>query len=79
MEGGESAPTVNRSAKPKIDRDCAKPGIKSTRPKYASGDLDATRLYLSEIGYSPLLTAAEEIALARRGQKGNEIGVARES
>ena len=33
---------------------------------------DPTRLYLSEIGASPLLTAAEEVHFARLAQKGNE-------
>lgn len=32
--------------------------------------LDATRLYLSEIGFSPLLSAAEEVYFARRAQRG---------
>jgi RNA polymerase nonessential primary-like sigma factor len=31
---------------------------------------DATKLYLKEIGFSPLLTAAEEVHFARRSQKG---------
>ena len=34
-------------------------------------DLDATRLYLGEIGFSPLLTAEEEVSIARRIQKGD--------
>ncbi len=34
------------------------------------GQLDATRLYLSEIGVSKLLTAEEEVYYARRAQKG---------
>jgi len=33
---------------------------------------DATRLYLSEIGFSPLLTAEEEVYFARRARKGDE-------
>lgn len=33
---------------------------------------DATRLYLKEIGFSPLLTAAEEVYFARLVQKGDE-------
>ena len=33
-------------------------------------NLDATQLYLSEIGYSPLLTAEEEVHFARRALKG---------
>jgi RNA polymerase nonessential primary-like sigma factor len=36
------------------------------------GDLDATRLYLKEIGYYTLLTPAEEIEYARRALQGDE-------
>lgn len=35
------------------------------------GHLDATRLYLNEIGYSRLLTAGEEVLFARRAQGGD--------
>ena len=38
------------------------------------GQLDATRLYLSEIGFSPLLTAEEEVYFSRLAQKGDESG-----
>lgn len=34
-------------------------------------ELDATRLYLGEIGFSPLLTAEQEVEIARRIQKGD--------
>ena len=34
--------------------------------------LDATRIYLSEIGYAPLLSAEEEVYFARLAQRGNE-------
>ena len=34
--------------------------------------LDATQLYLGEIGFSPLLTAEEEVHFARLAQKGDE-------
>ena len=37
-----------------------------------SGDLDATRLYLNEIGFSPLLTAEEEVYFSRKLLKGDE-------
>ena len=40
--------------------------------KVAVRQLDATRLYLSEIGVSPLLTADEEKRYARRAQRGDE-------
>jgi RNA polymerase nonessential primary-like sigma factor len=43
---------------------------------YTAGEIpdsqvDATRLYLSEIGFSQLLTAEEEVYYARRAQKGD--------
>ena len=37
-----------------------------------TGDLDATRLYLNEIGFSPLLTAEEEVFYSRKALKGDE-------
>jgi RNA polymerase nonessential primary-like sigma factor len=37
-----------------------------------SGAPDATRLYLAEIGFSPLLTAEEEVYFARRARRGDE-------
>lgn len=38
------------------------------------GQLDATRLYLSEIGFSALLTAEEEVYYSRLARKGEESG-----
>ncbi len=46
---------------------------RSESPELAS-HFDATRIYLSEIGYSPLLTAKEEIYYSRLAQKGDESG-----
>jgi RNA polymerase nonessential primary-like sigma factor len=46
----------------------------SYRGRGRSADLDATRIYLSEIGQSPLLTAEEEVFYARLAQKGDERG-----
>ncbi len=37
----------------------------------AQGDVDATRLYLNEIGFSPLLTAEEEVRFARAALAGD--------
>ncbi len=36
-------------------------------------NLDATRLYLNEIGYSPLLSAEEEVFFARKALEGDEL------
>ena len=40
----------------------------------SDGELDATRLYLNQIGFSPLLTAEEEVKFARLSQQGVEAG-----
>ena len=43
-----------------------------SRSRHSSGDHhDATRLYLNEIGVSPLLTAEEEVYLSRRAKRGD--------
>ena len=47
-------------------------GAASHARKSTSQSLDATRLYLNEIGISPLLTADEEKDFARKAQKGDE-------
>ena len=52
-------------------------GSEGSDSVYAAGDvpqgeLDATRLYLSEIEFSPLLTAEEEVHYARQAQQGDE-------
>lgn len=39
-----------------------------------NSELDATQLYLNEIGYSPLLSAEEEVHFARLAQRGDEAG-----
>jgi len=47
-------------------------GILPTSVSVTEGDLDATRIYLSEIGFSPLLTAEEEVFYARKSIQGDE-------
>jgi RNA polymerase nonessential primary-like sigma factor len=44
----------------------------SRTAKHNSSASDPTHLYLSEIGYSPLLSAEEEVYYARRAQRGDE-------
>jgi len=46
--------------------------INYSRGEFTERDLDATRLYLSEIGFSPLLTAEEEVHYARQIARGSE-------
>lgn len=47
----------------------------TTRKRVVAEDsqqADATRIYLKEIGFSPLLTAEEEVYYARRSQRGDD-------
>lgn len=47
--------------------------VETPQPEnFTEGDLDATRLYLGEIGFSPLLTAEEEVYYARKSRGGDE-------
>ena len=58
----------------------AKPAVtKQARSKASGGNriqktLDATQLYLNEIGFSPLLSAEEEVHFARMAKRGEEAG-----
>ncbi|MFT5134406.1 MAG: RNA polymerase nonessential primary-like sigma factor [Gammaproteobacteria bacterium] len=45
---------------------------KDTDSSLTAGDLDATRLYLNEIGFSPLLTAEEEVFFSRKALRGDD-------
>ncbi len=56
--------------------DKKKPAAKS-RADASDAQMDATRLYLNEIGISKLLTAQEEVDLSRRAQKGDQAARAR--
>ena len=54
-----------------------KPTLKASklgRARRKSCDLDATQLYLSEIGFSPLLSAEEEVYFSRLARKGDDAG-----
>lgn len=55
----------------------APPKKKAEVEKFSAGTdlkvMDATQLYLGEIGYSPLLTAPEEVYYSRRSQRGDEV------
>ncbi|HIF5532085.1 TPA: RNA polymerase sigma factor RpoS [Vibrio parahaemolyticus] len=51
-----------------------KTAVREEREEFdaSSKSLDATQLYLGEIGFSPLLTAEEEVLYARRALRGDE-------
>ncbi len=54
------------------EQKASKKGKDAQSVPVTTGDLDATRLYLNEIGFSPLLTAEEEVYYSRKALKGDE-------
>ncbi len=70
---GEEAATSNdveaEEPEPEPEQDPAKKAYEAG--EVPDSQLDATRLYLNEIGASKLLTAEEEVYYARRAQKGD--------
>ncbi len=67
---------VSKETPDAIAADDKIPEKKATRRtrEFSDGQMDATRLYLNEIGFSPLLTAEEEVYYSRLAQKGEESG-----
>ena len=57
-----------------IEAEVEEETVSYTPGEVPDGQLDATRLYLSEIGYSALLTAEEEVYYSRLARKGDESG-----
>ncbi|MFP4262766.1 MAG: RNA polymerase sigma factor RpoS [Halomonas sp.] len=49
----------------------------SREDRYSQQSLDATQIYLNEIGFSPLLTPEEEVFYGRLAQKGDPLGRSR--
>lgn len=60
------------------DDDLAEDTVEEEEPQvfsigeFSDGQMDATRLYLNEIGFSPLLSAEEEVYFSRKAQKGDQ-------
>ena len=63
--------TAIRRASGEVEPDPPVPDESSVRYSAGEGDVDAIRLYLNEIGASKLLTADEEVMLARLAQQGD--------
>jgi len=55
-----------------VEKEVAEEEKKFTPGTIPASQLDATRLYLNEIGFSPLLTAEEEVYYSRKLLKGDE-------
>ncbi len=78
-EGFEEEIAIGGSDDAFMDEDDALVKPKSKSKKAATEDkfnksLDATQLYLNEIGFSPLLTAEEEVKYSRMAIAGEEAG-----
>jgi RNA polymerase nonessential primary-like sigma factor len=70
-------PAIEDDQEPEISNETLDDVRRKARINMSQADLDdpqmdATRLYLSEIGYSKLLTAEEEVYFSRRAQKGDQ-------
>jgi len=74
----ESALDVSQSIPSKTSTAKKTKSVKKNKESHhrtlSKGDMDATRLYLNEIGFASLLTAEEEVKYARMAQKGIEEG-----
>jgi RNA polymerase nonessential primary-like sigma factor len=71
-KGPDKSDAAGQSDKRQVPaRDTTKPAIKKILANAADSH-DPTRLYLNEIGASPLLTAEEEITFSRLAQQGDE-------
>ncbi len=76
----EKAAPVKKTQARKPTEKTAKPAARTRSPAADQGakqfrkSLDATQLYLNEIGYSPLLSPEEEVYFSRLARKGVESG-----
>lgn len=70
---GRSTPTASATPAKKAARTTSsKASTTRSRVSTLQSTLDATQLYLNEIGFSPLLSAEEEVFYARRAKQGIE-------
>jgi RNA polymerase nonessential primary-like sigma factor len=61
-----------QAKKPIAKTKVSKSKLRAVDPIKVQKTLDATQLYLNEIGFSPLLSAEEEVYFSRRALKGEE-------
>lgn len=79
VERFDSEADEKAGKKPAARKKAASKAKKPAATKVASGErfqktLDATQLYLNEIGFSPLLSPEEEVYYARMAMRGEEAG-----
>ena len=55
-----------------VGKAAGRTGTKFSPGEHTGSSLDATQIYLNEIGFSPLLSAEEEVYFSRRTQRGCE-------
>lgn len=73
--GGTPLPTVNKlptRSRSNAGRTISPTAGDTSKPAWSAGAHDPIRLYLSEIGISPLLSAEEEVYFGRRVQRGDD-------
>ena len=68
------APAAIKAVKPVVTAKAPAAKLSSIEAPEKQKNLDATQLYLNEIGFSPLLTPEEEVHFARLARKGDEKG-----
>ena len=69
-EDGRTADAAETREKPGSKADDGNTGFAAGN--FGVGEMDATRLYLNEIGFTPLLTPEEEVYFGRLSRKGDE-------
>jgi RNA polymerase nonessential primary-like sigma factor len=69
-EEGEEEQEEETTAKPAAEEEEPESSGRESDVYYSHAD--ATRIYLKEIGFSPLLSAEEEVFFARKAQKGDD-------
>nr|WP_043487792.1 RNA polymerase sigma factor RpoS [Halomonas halodenitrificans] len=68
---------VDAVDEPASDDEAAFEKALTREDRYSHQSLDATQIYLNEIGFSPLLTPEEEVFYGRLAQKGDPMGRSR--